>query len=642
MAHHANGNGQHAAGACAGSEEDRRAAINMLPNADLSVHTCDSCSKDITGLCFIRCEECKPTKEHPDTQEVDLCAACFYSGAEPLGHKKTHSYRVMDKLHKSIFSEDWTAAEELSLADQTRRMGLGAWDEISDSKLFYRRHSAADLNARYLDTYLSRYGSVLPPYYLNHRPDGSVEKVPVPLTHPHRCSPTLRGVQINSREIRSRTIAELGTNPRYRYEPSWRAMAEKQRAQKEEAAAAAAAAAGGVHVANGTATGASNGSGSAAANGTAGAGGGAAAAPSGGGDGGGTGGDAAAGAGVAVQQNRSNTKQKKRQRTEKVNKAKEEEREIREWVEKLPGADLSVFMPLRGDFDHEHDDAAEELLANMEFRPTDHASEKQLKLDVIAVYNHRLDEREKRKKFVIERNLLDYKKPPVGGKKRGREDRDLVARLRPFARFSDPKEHDELIDNLLVAKKIRSRIETLQMYRQNGITTLAEGIEFDKARQRRQEELASQKHRESASYLYDGHAAAKGGSSIGDRSRRYKDRNKGGMSDGHGDGSDESRNGNLLDLESAPGVDYISADEQRLCSQLHLLPGYYLAIKNAMIQECVKSGCLKKNNIANLSTLDKPRLEKMYDFFSTCGWVSENHREFEATSMNAIPGSPPA
>ena len=56
----------------------------------------------------------------------------------------------------------------------------------------------------------------------------------------------------------------------------------------------------------------------------------------------------------------------------------------------------------------------------MEFRPTDHASEKQLKLDVIAVYNHRLDEREKRKKFVIERNLLDYKKPPVGTKKRGR------------------------------------------------------------------------------------------------------------------------------------------------------------------------------------------------------------------------------
>lgn len=46
----------------------------------------------------------------------------------------------------------------------------------------------------------------------------------------------------------------------------------------------------------------------------------------------------------------------------------------------------------------------------MEFRTTDHASEKQLKLDVIAAYNQRLDEREKRKRFVIEHNLLDYKK----------------------------------------------------------------------------------------------------------------------------------------------------------------------------------------------------------------------------------------
>ncbi|CAN0048712.1 unnamed protein product, partial [Hapterophycus canaliculatus] len=105
------------------------------------------------------------------------------------------------------------------------------------------------------------------------------------------------------------------------------------------------------------------------------------------------------------------------------------------------------------------------------------------------------------------------------------EDRDLVARLRPFARFSSPKQHEELVDNLISAKKIRTRIEQLKVYRRNGITTLADGIEFDKARQRRQEELASQKHRESASYLYDGHATAKA-STGNDRNRRYKDRNK--------------------------------------------------------------------------------------------------------------------
>lgn len=52
MAHHANvnHNGQHAVEGHAGSEKDKKAAINMLPNADLSVHTCDSCNKDITGV----------------------------------------------------------------------------------------------------------------------------------------------------------------------------------------------------------------------------------------------------------------------------------------------------------------------------------------------------------------------------------------------------------------------------------------------------------------------------------------------------------------------------------------------------------------------------------------------------------------
>lgn len=50
--HHANGTAQPVVegGGDPGSERDRKAAISMLPNADLSVHTCDSCGKDITGV----------------------------------------------------------------------------------------------------------------------------------------------------------------------------------------------------------------------------------------------------------------------------------------------------------------------------------------------------------------------------------------------------------------------------------------------------------------------------------------------------------------------------------------------------------------------------------------------------------------
>lgn len=52
---------------------------------------------------------------------------------------------------------------------------------------------------------------------------------------------------------------------------------------------------------------------------------------------------------------------KKKRKFEKVNRNKEEERAIKAWVDQLPGADLSGYFPLRGDFEHEHDNAAEEV-----------------------------------------------------------------------------------------------------------------------------------------------------------------------------------------------------------------------------------------------------------------------------------------
>ena len=48
---------------------------------------------------------------------------------------------------------------------------------------------------------------------------------------------------------------------------------------------------------------------------------------------------------------------------------------------------------------------AEQILADMEFGPSDHPSERALKLDVVRIYNAKLDERERRKRFVIERGF---------------------------------------------------------------------------------------------------------------------------------------------------------------------------------------------------------------------------------------------
>ena len=53
---------------------------------------------------------------------------------------------------------------------------------------------------------------------------------------------------------------------------------------------------------------------------------------------------------------------------------------------------------------------ADLLLADMELFDDDTPDDIKLKHDVIELYNARLDERIRRKKFVIERGILDYKK----------------------------------------------------------------------------------------------------------------------------------------------------------------------------------------------------------------------------------------
>ena len=53
-----------------------------------------------------------------------------------------------------------------------------------------------------------------------------------------------------------------------------------------------------------------------------------------------------------------------------------------------------------------------QLLADMVCSPNDDKADKQLKRDVMSVFDRRLDEREKRKKFIIEHNLTGLNEKP--------------------------------------------------------------------------------------------------------------------------------------------------------------------------------------------------------------------------------------
>lgn len=164
--------------------------------------------------------------------------------------------------------------------------------------------------------------------------------------------------------------------------------------------------------------------------------------------------------------------------------------------------DLPGYMPLRQDFDIEYENDAEVSLANMEFFDDEHPSERQLKLQVIDIYNDKLRERNERKKFVIERNLVDFKSLQSKERKYSKEERELIARLKVFARFHSVEDHEALVDGMIKAGRLRDQIELFQIYRRMGIRSLEEAKTYEIERRRRDHDSKVRRGRDSSPYLF--------------------------------------------------------------------------------------------------------------------------------------------
>jgi hypothetical protein len=89
-------------------------------------------------------------------------------------------------------------------------------------------------------------------------------------------------------------------------------------------------------------------------------------------------------------------------------------------------------------------------------------------------------------------------------KRRTREERELVARLKIFARFQSPEEHESLVDGILKARRLKNQIETLQLYRSRGIRTIEQAKVYEADKKRKEAEAKARRARESTSYLFEG------------------------------------------------------------------------------------------------------------------------------------------
>ncbi|KAH8741800.1 ADA2 protein with a ZZ finger [Cryptosporidium ryanae] len=334
-----------------------------------------------------------------------------------------------------------------------------------------------------------------------------------------------------------------------------------------------------------------------------------------------------------------------------------------------PSTNVVGYMPLRGDFDVEYDNDAELLLADMEFRDHDTPQERELKLQILEIYNSKLDERTYRKRFVIERNLLDIKQQQQKEKKRTKDERDLHSFLKPISRFQTEEEQEKLVSLLIEEKRIRNHLQKVQEWCSIGIRTLEEVKRYEEEKKRREDikcKIINQNKnfsvpavstnsisgvngnnsnlltapnglglgnvktqpKSTTPFVYEGQART--------IKRQQKNNNLGINNSGNNASSPNIQGQSTIPIESYPGASLLTTQEKAFCDQIQLPPIFYILSKRILMQEAkyqlglssrnrkslsggVDSGIqnlnhLSKDDFSRVIRLDAQRAGQLYDF----------------------------
>lgn len=568
--------------------------------AKKALYHCNYCNKDISGIIRIKCNKC------PD---FDLCVECFSVGVEITPHKSNHSYRVIDNLSFPLIHPEWNADEEILLLEGVEMYGLGNWVEVSEHVGTKTKTHCYD---HYMNTYMNSVCSPLPD--MSHVIGKSKAEL-LAMARSHQEGKKDGGIL---RLVKQ----EPSISPRIKMEEGFegRSPSSMSTGTKDIKPVL-------------STPGSEGDDGDGRAGGAIDSG-----APSNGQQGfkgqktaGGaqqvvhvkeTPDSAVTGAAAddGVQSNRTLGGKKPKPLLED-NKGG------------TTTVDQSGYHVKRQEFESEYDNDAESPLADMDFKDNDHETDRELKLRILRIYLSRLDERKRRKDFILERGLLNIKRQQVLDRKRSKEERELYNRCRVFMRYHSMEEHEALVNGLIAERKLRQRIEELQEYRMAGCHTLAEADQYGSEKKRRDTEASLRKARE-PSYLYSGKSSTH-------RANRYLNREKEGEAASSGSARQEvpkvprvgphlnsllatpsgKRAGAPLDLAGYPGVELLSHTEQDLCAQYRLLPSHYLKMKEVLMLESMKSGQVRRSDAYQKFKVDPVKTDRVYELLVSRGWI---------------------
>ncbi|KAH9824197.1 transcriptional adapter 2-alpha [Melampsora americana] len=596
-------------------------------------YTCDGCSADISHTVKIRCAHQQTQTNNTIAgqnqvtsnlvcENFDLCAQCFCEGKEVGRHKAWHDYRVVEQYSTPIFTEDWGADEELLLIEACQTYGLGNWADIADH--VGNGRTKEEVAKHYEDVFI--YSDDYPLPLMDVRIDIDQDEF--------QARKKQRLEEVQARPFQPPPPKPLASGPsnheiagfmpgRLDFETEWENDAENSikdlsfgrvyrfggDSQPERAPDPVQDAVG-LDDATTTVEGINSASECQST--------------------------IEAGSSTEVKQKRglgTGAGKVTQRKDETVNPMED----IVETVGDESNLEAAVLPPMESKMHSsseepiqptpsgppakpkgkeketkkvEEDNETEEEAAPPIHDEDDDALE--LKLTILDIYNERYDKRLEAKAVVFDRNLLEIKKIQAAEKKMPKEVRDLVVRIKPFARLQTALDHEKFQEGLIYEMTLRKRIAELQEYRRIGITTLAEAERFEKERQSR----IPSKGRE-----FNGLERANG-------------RNKNRVS-GSGPFYDElvsgSREGTPgfagktikrltplpLSLATSASQQLLHCSELALCSRLRVLPKPFLFLKELLFREYVRFAAmgrtLKRSDVSNLlplaPTIDEDALE---------------------------------
>ncbi|XP_022925352.1 transcriptional adapter ADA2b-like [Cucurbita moschata] len=463
--------------------------------------------------------------------DFDLCIECFSVGAELTPHKSNHPYRVMDNLSFPLICPDWNADDEMLLLEGIEMYGFWNWTEVAE-------HVGTKSKEQCIEHYSSVYMNS--PYF--PLPDmshvvGKNRKELLAMAKGH--GEDKKGYSI---------LGELTLKEESTFSPQRVKVEDTHKVDPSGRLSSSAMSEGSFNVAATT-------------------------------------GNKKASSANQVKDGLVKMEDSQTDRNFKGKKPNLPANKGPSLIE------LSGYNEKRQEFDPEYDNEAEQLLAEMEFKDADGEDERELKMRVLRIYSKRLDERKRRKDFILQRNLL-Y--PSSFEKDLSVEERAICRQYDVFMRFHSKEEHKELLQTVVAEHRTLKRIQELKEARAAGCRTPTEVEIFLNKKRKRECDLTG---------------PGSQGNSI-----MFMPSESGGK-DSNSRAAVQGVSGSLNDLDTLGfnGADFLSEAEKRVCSEIRVSPPVYLRMEEVLSVEIFNGNVSNKSDAHRLFKIEATKVDRIYE-----------------------------